>query len=100
MRYNTAMGKYDWWQDPLSSAPLPPWRYEDDKTAQRADSMFVTATHNSEPLGYWYDDVVERFGQNFANWMYGQTMAVGDGGRTVVYKHDVWQYMDGGKPLD
>ena len=88
------------WTDPISDNRLPPWKYEDDKTAQRADAMFDLASVNGKPMGYWYDDVVRQFGKHFAKWMDGQTIAIGDGGKSVVYRHDVWQYMDGGRPLD
>ena len=94
------MTNWEWTHDPLSAKP-PPWRYEDDKTAQRADAMFdlVVDEETDRVLGYWYEDVAQRFGWDFKKWMRGQTVALIDG-KSVVYRHDVWQYMDGGRPLD
>lgn len=88
------------WTDPLSDKPLP-WQYGKDQTAQRADAMFeLVYSGNGSVLGYKYEDVARQFGQNFRDWLTGQTVALGPNGETVVYRHDVWQYMDGGGPLD
>ena len=87
------------WKDPLSDNPLP-WRDGGDQTAQRADAMFDLVHFNGRVLGYRYEDVAREFGQHFRDWMAGQTVALGPDGGAVVYRHDVWQYMDGGRPLD
>ena len=99
------MSTRDQWgeeRDPLTGLRVATWqwRYEDDKTAQRADSMFGHAVdEHGEVLGYWGDEVARHFGAPFRDWMYGQTMA-SINGRGVVYRHDVWRYMDGLGPLD
>ena len=90
----------DWAQLGTLYRKPKPWRYEDDLTAQRADAMFETVRDDDGRIvGYLYSDVSKQLGQAFRQWMRGQTMAQ-IGGKNVVYRHDVWRYMDGGGPLD